>query len=434
MNDQLDSITQSLMAWFQANILTWATGIQWLCALVVFGLVLLVWRRLGPHLIRWADDNAPGDLARTILDALIGIGDLVLFIVMAQICAAVFYGLDMSPSVLDAVSNLAVAGIIIRFLSGIISNKAMARAVSAVVWLIVSLRIIGLLTPITDFLHGLSFSMGEIDFTALGAIQGVLLAAVFLQLASMLSRFFTKRIESIEDLSPSLRMLLVKTVKVSLFAVAILLAMSSVGIDLTSLAIFSSALGVGIGFGLKTIISNYIAGILLLLDNSIKPGDTIEAGGVFGVIRDLHGRYTSVLTRDGKEYLIPNEQFMTNEVVNWTFSDTKVRLKVPVGIAYHSDVDLAMKLLEQSADGVKRVLKSPAPAARLMGFGDNAVDLQLRVWIADAEEGVTNVRSEILVNVWNLFHEHDIDFPFPQRDVLLKADSELTVKIDKDGD
>jgi len=207
--------------------------------------------------------------------------------------------------------------------------------------------------------------------------------------------------------------------------------MSSVGIDLTSLAIFSSALGVGIGFGLKTVFSNYVAGILLLMDNSIKPGDTIEVGSVFGVVHDMHARYASVLTRDGTEFLIPNEQLISGEVVNWTYTDQNVRLKIPVGIAYDSDVEKALELLVEATKDVSRVLRHPAPAPRFVGFGDNSLDLQLRIWIKDAERGVTNVRSQVMLNIWRLFNEHGIEFPFPQRDVLIKPDSAIAVKLDK---
>jgi len=228
--------------------------------------------------------------------------------------------------------------------------------------------------------------------------------------------------------------LLIKINKVILFTGAILFAMASVGIDLTSLAIFSSALGVGIGFGLQTVFSNYVAGVLLLMDNSIKPGDTIEVSGVFGVVREMHGRYTSILTRDGKEYLIPNEQLVTGEVVNWTFSDSNIRIKIPVGVSYGSDVPRAMALMEEAARGVHRVLRHPEPVARLSGFGDNSVDLDLRIWIADADQGVANVQSDVLLKIWELFHEYGVEFPFPQRDVLLKPDSHLKVTIEKDGD
>jgi small-conductance mechanosensitive channel len=235
------------------------------------------------------------------------------------------------------------------------------------------------------------------------------------------------------DVSPSVQVLLGKTVKVALFTIAILMAMSSVGIDLTSLAIFSSALGVGIGFGLQTIISNYVAGIILLMDRSIKPGDTIEVGGVFGVVSGVYGRFSSVKTRDGKEYLIPNEHFVTNEVINWTYSDTNIRLRIPVGVAYESDVNKALRLMEEAPKGMKRILTSPEPRAMLIEFGDSSVNLELRAWIADTNDGVTNIKSEVLKRIWDLFHENGVVFPFPQRDVLLKPGSALAVTVDRGG-
>jgi small-conductance mechanosensitive channel len=434
MNEQFNNVIQYLTTWMHTNVLTWVTAAQWLCALVAFLLALIIWGSIKPRIRKGVDKHVPGEMLRSLLDALINIGNLATFIILVQICAAVFQGMDISPRMLIAVSNLAIAGIVIRLLTGMMPNRALAQGIATTVWAVASLHILGLLTPITDFLQDLSLSIGKSQFTAFGAIKAILLAAICLQAASVISQFATRRIESITDLSPSLRVLMIKAVKIALFTTAILFALSSIGIDLTSLAIFSSALGVGIGFGLKTIFSNYVAGVLLLMDNSIKPGDTIEVGSVFGIVRDMHGRYCSVLTRDGKEYLIPNEQLIANEVINWTYSDTNVRLKIPVGIAYESDLKKAMELIEKATDKVDRVLRQPAPAARLIGFGDNSVDLQLRVWIADADKGVANVRSEILVNVWNLFHENGIALPFPQRDVLLKADSQLTVKIEKDGE
>ncbi len=435
MEKIIEDILLYLTMWIQANVLTWSMVAQWLCAGSAFFLALIFWAGVTSRIKKWTDKHVSGDLANSALNALIHGGNLVLFIILAQICAAVFVGMDKNPQVLNALSYLAVAGIVIRLLTGLMTNRTLARWVTIMVWTIAALHIFGMLSPISKFLKGLSFSMGKGDtFTALGAIKGVLLAALFLQVASLTVQFVTKRIERNADLSPSLKVLTVKTVKIVLFTAAILFSMSSVGIDLTSLAIFSSALGVGIGFGLKTIISNYVAGVLLLMDNSIKPGDTIEVGSVFGVVHDMHGRYTSVLTRDGMEYLIPNELLITGEVVNWTYSDKNVRLKIPVGISYQSDIELALKLLEKVHEGVDRVLDDPHPASRLVGFGDSSVDLQLRIWIADAEKGVTNVRSEVLLNIWKLFHKHGIDFPFPQREILLKSDSALTVKIEKDSD
>ncbi|WP_319470246.1 mechanosensitive ion channel domain-containing protein [uncultured Pseudodesulfovibrio sp.] len=431
MEQKIESVVAFIREWLNQNVLTWDTALQWACVAAAFCLALVIWGVLKKLIVRWMDDNIEGDLARTIINSLVRVGRSLVFILLAQICAGTFWDELVQPRVLIAASDLAVAWILIRLVTGMMPNQALARGAANTVWTVAALHVFGLLTPVTDFLENLSFSTGGSSVTALGVIKGLLLAAVLLQAASIAARFAVRRIESIKDLSPSLQVLLSKAVKVCLFTAALLFAMSSVGIDLTSLAIFSSALGVGIGFGLKTIFSNYISGVLLLVDNSIKPGDTIEVGGVFGVVHEMHSRYASILTRNGKEHLIPNEVLITGEVVNWTYSDSNVRLKIPVGIAYDSDVEKAMELLVEAAKKVGRVLADPGPAARLVGFGDNSVDLQLRVWIADSPQGVTNVRSEVMLNIWRLFHENGIEFPFPQRDVLLKPDSQLSVNISR---
>ncbi|MCJ2166193.1 MULTISPECIES: mechanosensitive ion channel domain-containing protein [unclassified Pseudodesulfovibrio] len=417
--------------WLHTNVLTWQMAAQWLSVLVALLLTLGVWRLIRPRMTRWVETYVQSLLVKGLLSGIIHVGGFVLFIMLAQTGAVAFEFADINPWVLDAVSQLTAAGIGIRLLVLAMPNKMLARGTATVIWVFVGLNVLGLFAPFALFLEKMSFTMGETQFTALGALKGMVLAIVFLQAAVILSRFATNRIDAMGDVSPSVQALLSKTIKVVLFTVAILLAMSSVGIDLTSLAIFSSALGVGIGFGLQTIISNYVAGVILLMDRSIKPGDTIEVAGVFGVVRNVFGRYVSVLTRDGKEYLIPNEQFVTSEVINWTYSDTNIRLKIPVGISYGSDVDKAMHLMEESVRGLRRILTSPKPQAMLIEFGDSSVNLELRAWIADANQGVTNIKSEVLIRIWNLFHEHGIEFPFPQRDVLIKPGSALSLTMDK---
>jgi small-conductance mechanosensitive channel len=236
-----------------------------------------------------------------------------------------------------------------------------------------------------------------------------------------LSRFSDDRLQRNMQLTPSAQVLFGKGVKFSLFTLAFVLALSSAGVNLTSLAVLSGAIGVGVGFGLQTIFANLVSGIILLFEKSIKPGDTVEMGGVYGVVRSLNARFTSVLTRDGKEYLIPNENLITNEVVIWTHTDPNVRLKIPVGISYDADPRLALRLMEEAARKVPRVLRDPAPAGRLTGFGDNSVDLEVRIWIRDAEQGVVNVQSEVLLNIWDAFKAHSIEIPFPQRDLHLRS-------------
>ena len=199
-----------------------------------------------------------------------------------------------------------------------------------------------------------------------------------------------------------------------------LVTLSTVGIDLTAFALFGGAVGVGLGFGFQKVFSNLISGILLLLDRSIKPGDVIEVGSTFGRIQALRARYAAVRTRDGTEYLIPNEDLITTRVVNWSFSNKLVRLKIPFGVSYDSDIVLARKLVLEAAAATSRVLKVPKPVCHLKDFGESSIDLELRIWINDPEKGVSNIGSEIRLAIWISFKEHGIEFPFPQRDVHLK--------------
>ncbi|QGY39230.1 mechanosensitive ion channel [Pseudodesulfovibrio cashew] len=434
MEQRIEAAAAFLLDWLKTNVLTWETAAQWGCVLAFYLLGVLAWRGFEKRLLAAVDRSHANHLVRSVLRALVDIGNVAGFFVVMLVCEGVFSALGYNGRLLNAAGDLALAWIAIRLLTSVMPNRAVARGVAGTIWTVAALSVFGLLTPVTDFLRGLNFTVGDASFNALGVINGLALAFLFIQVASLVSQFFEGRIQRNQGLTPSLQVLLGKALKTSFYTVAVLAAMSSVGIDLTSLAIFSSALGVGIGFGLKTIFSNYVAGIILLMDNSIKPGDTIEVGGVFGVVRDMRGRYASVLTRSGKEHLIPNELLISGEVVNWTHNDRNVRIGIPVGIAYWSDVDTAMVLMERATEGVSRVLRDPSPTVLLSGFGDSSVDLELRIWIRDAEGGVSNVKSEIMLKIWKLFHEYDIEFPFPQRDILLKPDSRLAVTIEKGGD
>jgi small-conductance mechanosensitive channel len=216
-----------------------------------------------------------------------------------------------------------------------------------------------------------------------------------------------------------------KLTGIAIWACAILIGIDILGIDLTAFAVFSGALGLAIGFGLQKTFGNLISGIILLMDRSIKPGDVIavaDAAGneSFGQIRKIGIRAISVVTRDRKEYLIPNEILMTNQVENWSYSSREVRVKAPVGVAYGADLDLAERLMQEAATSSPRVLQSPEPKVLLMNFGSNSVEFEIRFWITDPEEGVSGVRSEVLKRVWRLFKEHGIELPFPQLDLYLR--------------
>ncbi|MCB1235955.1 MAG: mechanosensitive ion channel [Verrucomicrobiae bacterium] len=245
----------------------------------------------------------------------------------------------------------------------------------------------------------------------------------------MLSRFTESRLADARDIPPAVRVLAAKFTNFFLILAAIGFTLAVVGIDLTALTVFGGALGLGIGFGLQKVVSNLISGVILLLDKSIKPGDVIEIGDTYGRINGLRTRYVSVVTRDNKEHLIPNEDLITQPVINWSFTDRLVRLRAPIGIAYGSDVRLAIDLCEKAAAASPRVRKSPEPKCLLRGFGDSSVDLELRFFIEDPSEGCANVTSDVLLAVWDAFHEHGIEIPFPQRDLHLRSGGEVLREI-----
>ncbi len=239
-------------------------------------------------------------------------------------------------------------------------------------------------------------------------------------IALIIIRIFEKGVYASRDIDASLKVLFIKLFKFFVITVAVLGGLSAVGINLTALAVFGGAIGVGIGFGLQRIFSNLIAGVILLIDKSIKPGDTIEVKGTYGKVDKLGSRYVSVITRDGIEHLIPNEELIINRVENWSYSHELVRLRIPVGVHYKSDVNKAMKVCIAAANNIKRVLKEPAANCLLTQFDDSSVNLEIRIWIKDPMNGCSNVKSEVLLEVWNQFAEHGIEIPYPQQDVYIK--------------
>jgi small-conductance mechanosensitive channel len=209
--------------------------------------------------------------------------------------------------------------------------------------------------------------------------------------------------------------------------------MSGLGIDLTAFTIFSGAVGVGIGFGLQKVVSNFISGIIILMDRSIKPGDTISLGETFGWIRELRARFVSVVTRDGREYLIPNEDFITREVINWSFSNELVRLDVEFGVSYDSDPHQVSELAIEAARGVDRVDPSRDPVCWMTGFGDSSLDFILRFWIRDPQNGLANIRGKVLLALWDAFKANAIAIPFPHREVIMKTPVQLDPGPAKSG-
>ncbi|NIJ41822.1 small-conductance mechanosensitive channel [Parvibaculum indicum] len=338
-------------------------------------------------------------------------------LILLWVAAAALTAAGETSELLGLATSLLVAWVVIRFVGAFIGSAVVSALFSTIVWIIAALAILGWLQPVMHALDAAAIRAGSLRISVLMLLTGAALFVALLWAANLLSKLLESQLAHVEGITPAAQVLVGKILRIALITVAVLVALTSVGIDFTALAVFSGAVGVGIGFGLQKVVSNLISGIILLLDRSIKPGDVIEVGDAYGWIRKLGARYAAIVTRDGKEYLIPNEDLITQQVVNWSYSDRNVRMHIPIGISYHADVRLAMKLIEEAALACPRVLRLPSPVVRLVGFGDSSVDLELRFWVDDPEEGTVNIRSDVLLQVWDRFHENGIEIPFPQRDI-----------------
>ena len=333
---------------------------------------------------------------------------------------------------INLAASLTGAWVLIRIFTAFIAEPFWARTAATLIWIIAALNIVGLLAPLTVLLASVGFDVGDSRISLLTVARAAILLAVLYWVASRVSRLLAARVEQVPTLTPSARLLITKSVQISLLVVVVAAALSIAGVDLSALAIFSGAVGLGIGFGLQKIFSNLISGLILLMDRSVKPGDVITLDETYGKVNALGMRFASVVTRDGLEHLIPNEEFITSKVINWSFSDEAVRIKRPVGVAYGTDVPRAMQVIVEAASSVERVLKKPETRCLLRGFGDNSIDLEVRFWIADPQQGVNNVSSEVLLAIWKAFQAEGIQFPFPQRDVHLDTREALRVRVEND--
>ena len=282
-------------------------------------------------------------------------------------------------------------------------------------------RSVGSLRPLTRPLDRVGFAAGKVHISLLTALQAVVVLLALYAGVKLFNRIAGQSIRHMKDLDATQQLLAQKLAGVAIVVVAFFVGIDLMGIDLTALTVFSGAFGLAVGFGLQKTFGNLIAGIILLMDRSIKPGDVIVVGQKsFGHVSKIGVRAVSIVTRDGKEHLIPNENLMTQEVENWSYSSRDVRIHIPVGISYDCDLPLAQKLMIEAAKDAPRVLASPEPRVWLRAFGESTVDHEILVWINDPEAGVGNVQSEVLNRVWNLFKEHNVVLPNPQRDIHIK--------------
>ncbi len=349
----------------------------------------------------------------------------IIWVVGLWISLTVLHGFSARTGTVRLFASLINAWVLIRILSIFIPSHFWAKVFAWFAWTVAALNAFGVLDPFIRWMDDVGFTFGDVTLTVWDVVQGILIIGLLIWLAITLSRLIQMQIDRAQNLTPSIKVLAGKVLRLLLIGLAVVFGLSAIGVDLTAFAVFSGALGLGVGLGLQRTIGNLVAGFTMLADRSIKPGDVIEVdtgdGPTYGEVKTLNTRYISVRTRSGKETLIPNDILISNPVINWSYSDKVIRQGIPVGVAYSTDVDKAMDLCVEAAKSCARVLKSPSPVCLVKGFGDSSVDLELRYWINDPEGGVANSKSAVYLAIWHRFREHEIEIPFPQLDLHLRS-------------
>ncbi|MGV8988583.1 MAG: mechanosensitive ion channel family protein [Cypionkella sp.] len=396
---------------------------QVLLVVVLFGVATLIRYFATPRVDEYLRKLQDVPLARMRLYALMkrrirGIS----FVALSWIAVGVIEEVSIYPSrryLVVIAATIATAWVLIGLVTRLIRNPFLRRVVTWAGWIYVTLQYTGFLTAATGFLDQLGITLGDVRVTMLGALRALVVTAFLITTARLITQVITRRLAKNDDISPSVGVLAVKLVQIVMYSAAAYLGLKALGFDLTGLAFLSGAIGVGLGFGLQKVVSNLVSGVIILMDESIKPGDVISLGDTFGWIASLGARYVSVVTRDGKEYLIPNEDLITGQVVNWSHSNNLVRLDITFGTAYSDDPHAVRNAATEAARSVPRVLKTHDPVCHVTGFGDSSIDYVLRFWINDPREGLTNVRGQVFLALWDAFKREGFTIPFPQREVLL---------------
>lgn len=326
---------------------------------------------------------------------------------------------------LGIIATLALSWLLIVFVTRLIKSQFLRKLVRWIAWTYITLDVFGLVAEATNWLDSAGFNVGEHRLSLLLAVQAFIIIGALIAAARFVTMTTSSSIRSNDDISPSMKVLIIKALQIGFYGAALYLGVNALGIDLTGLAVLSGAIGVGLGFGLQKVVSNLVSGVIILLDKSIKPGDVISLGETFGWINSLGARYVSVVTRDGKEYLIPNEDLITGQVVNWSHSNDFVRLDIYFGTSYGDNPHTVRKLAIAAASGVERVLTSRPTVCHIVGFGDSSVDYILRFWISDPTGGLTNIRGNVFLALWDTFAENGISIPFPQREVKVLGENKL---------
>jgi small-conductance mechanosensitive channel len=331
---------------------------------------------------------------------------------------------DSNSYFVSLVASLVTALVAITIASRAIRNRSLARLIETGGWILVTLGLLGILPEALALMDQLALQIGDLRISLLLVLQGIVVLWALLWAAGLASRFLERQLTGLDDVSPTHRVLIGTVARTAFVTLALLVGLYAIGIDFTALTFVSGAVGVGLGFGLQKVVSNFVSGIILLTDKSIKPGDVISVGDTFGWISSLNPRYVSVSMRDGREVLIPNEDLITQPVQNWSFADPYVRIEIGFGVSYDSDPHHVRKVAIAATESHPRVTKDNSDfpvVCHVTAFGDSSIDFVLRFFISDPVNGLTNVRGEVFLALWDAFKAEGITIPFPHREVILKT-------------
>lgn len=344
---------------------------------------------------------------------------LILIFLSVQIAASP--SVKMEAGLLSAVSKLLLAWIVIRMALQFVENKFARNFFTFSILTMAALSIFGVLDEASNALDSVGINLGESRLSLLAVIKSIFLLFFLLYMAIFISTFAERKVLQAKGMKRSSQVLISKIIRITLVVFALLIGVTSAGIDLSLFAVFGGAVGLGVGFGLQKGISNLFSGMLLLMDKSIVPGDILEMdNGVFGWVQHMGARYTEIVTRDNKSFLIPNEDFITQRVVNWSHGNTLIRLEVTFGVDYrHNPHEIIALAVEAAKRADERICEDPGPVCHFAAFGDSSLDFKLRFWIKDAEKGVTNIRGAVMLTLWDAFEKNDVKIPYPHREILI---------------
>jgi small-conductance mechanosensitive channel len=435
LHEAIDAILNSLRSvgaeltwswfWYQIGLLVAAAGVARILAAIV---------RSRVDVTSWAM-GLPGAVRRFVRALFGSLGVAFFTLLVAVMRASMLLVTWPSRSYMLAVAtSLATAWLIIRLMAGIVRDQLLVRTITVIAFLVAALSILGLLGPAMAALDSVAITIGGLRLTPLLILKVAVLLSFAIWAASLVSKFVDSWLSRSGDLTPSAQVLVSKLASIALIALAVVIVLSSVGIDLSALTIFGGAIGVGLGFGLQKIVANFISGIILLVDKSVKPGDLVTIGDNFGRVSTMNIRYISVAAGDGREFLIPNEDLVTQKVVNWTYRDRNTLVEVKFGTNYDADPKVVCKLACDIAAKTPRVTDVHAPVCLLTEFADYGMKYSLTFWISDPEAGMGNVRSDVMMALWEAFKREGIQVPYPVRDIRVRSALPIEAVMDASSD